>query len=195
LVGWTSHRQGADDEAQALAVLQDAVKTGPVLAGPAEMGLFRHQPEMTGPIGADHFVCVLEADDKLIRFHDPQDSPYATLPAGDFLAAPRADTIAYKAARFTMRSDFLRFRDVTTETALHAALPGAIAWLRGGDDLAVPLGRAAGMARRQPPVRHRDRGQRNRRRDAAAARPDLRRTRRRAGLLSYRRSQVDQPEE
>jgi hypothetical protein len=42
---------------------------------------------MTRPIGSDHFVCVLEADDELIRFHDPQGFPYATLPARDFLAA------------------------------------------------------------------------------------------------------------
>jgi hypothetical protein len=146
LLGWTCHRQGADEEDQALAMLQDAVKTGPVLVGPAEMGLFRHQPEMTGPIGADHFVCVLDADDKLIRFHDPQGFPYATLPAGDFLAAWRADTIPYKATPFTMRNDFLRVRDVTAEAAIHAALPGAVAWLRGRDDLAVPPGTVGGAA-------------------------------------------------
>jgi hypothetical protein len=32
-----------------------------------EIGLLRHQPEMTRPIGSDHFVCVLEADDKTGR--------------------------------------------------------------------------------------------------------------------------------
>jgi hypothetical protein len=146
LLGWTCHRQGAGDDEQALAMLQDAVKAGPVLVGPAEMGLFSHQPEMTGPIGADHFVCVLEADDKLIRFHDPQGFPYATLPAGDFLAAWRADTIRYKASPFTLRSDFRRVRDVSSEAALRAALPGAVAWLRGRDDLAVPPGTIGGAA-------------------------------------------------
>jgi hypothetical protein len=146
LLGWTCHRRGAVDDEQALAMLQDVVKAGPVLIGPAEMGLFRHQPEMTGPIGADHFVCVVEADDKLIRFHDLQGFPYATLPATDFLAAWRADTIPYKAAPFTLRSDFRRVRDVTSEAALHAALPGAVAWLRGRDDLAVPPGTIGGAA-------------------------------------------------
>jgi hypothetical protein len=52
-----------------------------------EIGLLRLQLEMTRPIGSDHFVRVLEADDGLIRFHDPQGFPYATLPARDFLAA------------------------------------------------------------------------------------------------------------
>ena len=111
-----------------------------------EIGLLRHQPEMTGPIGSDHFVCVLEADDQLIRFHDPQGFPYVTLPARDFLAAWRAETIPYKATPYTMRSDFRHIRDVTSETALHAALPGAVAWLRGRDDLAVPPGTIGGAA-------------------------------------------------
>jgi hypothetical protein len=146
LLGWTCRRQGADDDEQALGMLRDAVKAGPVLAGPVEMGLFRHQPEMPGPIGADHFVRVLAADDELIRFHDPQGFPYATLPAREFLAAWRADTIPYKSTSYTMRSDFRRVRDVTQEAALRAALPGAVAWLRGRDDIEVPPGTIGGAA-------------------------------------------------
>lgn len=146
LLGWTCRRQGADDDEQALAMLQDAVKSGPVLAGPVEMGLLRHQPGMTGPIEADHFVTVLEADDTLIRFHDPHGHPYATLPSPDFLVAWRADTIAYRTTPYTMRSDFQRIREVTAEAALRAALPGAVAWLRGRDDLAVAPGTLGGAA-------------------------------------------------
>ena len=146
LLGWACQRQGADDDEQALGMLQDAVKAGPVLAGPAEMGLLRHQPEMTGAIGADHFVCVLEADDRLVRFHDPQGFPYATLPTEHFLAAWRADTIPYRTTRYTMRSGFWRVSDVTPEAALRAALPGAVAWLRGREELPVPPGTTGGAA-------------------------------------------------
>lgn len=146
LLGWTCHRHGADDDRPALAMLHDAVQAGPVLAGPMEIGLLRHQPDMTGPIGSDHFVCVLEVDDELIRFHDPQGFPYATLPARDFLAAWRAETIPYQATPYTMRSDFRRIRDITCEAALRAALPGAVAWLRGRDDLRVPPGTVGGAA-------------------------------------------------
>jgi hypothetical protein len=146
LLGWTCQRQGADDEEQALAALQDAVKSGPVLVGPVEVGLLRHQPEMTGPIGSDHFVLVLDVDDALIRFHDPQGFPYATLPAPEFLAAWRADTIAYKATPYTMRSNFRRRREVSAADALRAALPGAVAWLRGRADRAVPPGTIGGGA-------------------------------------------------
>ncbi|MGW4643426.1 hypothetical protein ACWEN6_33255 [Sphaerisporangium sp. NPDC004334] len=150
LLGWTCRRLDADDDEQALAMLRDAVKAGPILAGPVEMGLLYHVPEMSGPIESDHFVTVLEADDKLIRFHDPHGHPYATLPTGDFLAAWRADTIAYRTTPYTMRSEFQRVREVTAEAALHTALPGAVAWLRGRDDLTVPpgtLGGAAGVNR------------------------------------------------
>ena len=146
LLGWTCNRQSADDEEQALAMLRDAVKAGPVLAGPVEVGLLRHLPGMTGPIESDHFVTVLEADDHLIQFHDPHGCPYATLPAQDFLAAWRADTIAYETTPYTMRSDFRQLRNVTTEAALRTALPRAAAWLRGRDDLPVPPGTIGGAA-------------------------------------------------
>ena len=68
------------------------------------------------------------------------------MPARDFLAAWRTETIPYKATPYTMRSDFRRIRDVTSEAALHAALPSAVAWLRGRDDLAVPPGTIGGAA-------------------------------------------------
>jgi hypothetical protein len=37
LLGWTCQRQGADDDEPALAMLCEAVKAGPVLAGPARL--------------------------------------------------------------------------------------------------------------------------------------------------------------
>ncbi|GAA1039892.1 hypothetical protein GCM10009557_59710 [Virgisporangium ochraceum] len=145
LLGWTCRRQGADDSGQALAMLEEAVTTGPVLAGPLEMGLLRHLPGMKGPIGSDHYVAVLEADGTRVLFHDPHGCPYATLPTRDFLAAWRADTITfYHAEPYTMRGNFQQVREVTTGAALRAALPGAVAWLRGRDDLAVPPGTIGG---------------------------------------------------
>lgn len=138
LRGWTCRRQGADDAEQALAMLQDAVTVGPVLAGPVEIGLLRHQPGMTGPIESDHFVTVLEIDDELVRFHDPHGFPYATLPIPDFLSAWRAETIAYRTTSHTMRSAFHRARQATVDAALRAALPGAVAWCPAAAPSAVP---------------------------------------------------------
>lgn len=146
LLGWTCRIQGAEEHGQALAMLRDATEAGPVLAGPVEMGLLRHQPGMAGPIGADHFVTVLNADDELVTFHDPQGHPYATLPTSDFITAWRADTIGYRRMAYTMRRDFVRVSDVAGEAAVRAAVPGAVAWLRGRDDVAVPPGTIGGAA-------------------------------------------------
>jgi hypothetical protein len=143
LLGWTCRWQGAPGDEPALAMLRSA---GTALAGPLEFGLLRHVPGMTGPIESDHFVVVLEIDGDLVRFHDPHGHPYATLPVPDFLAAWRAETIAYRRSSYAMRSDFRRVRDVTTAEALRAALPGAVRWLRGRDDLAVPPGTIGGGA-------------------------------------------------
>ncbi|MBO0868386.1 MAG: hypothetical protein J2P15_07455 [Micromonosporaceae bacterium] len=144
LLGWACHRQGAEDDEQALAMLHEAVKAGPVLAGPVEMGLLRQQPGMTEPVGADHFVAVLEVDATLVRFHDPNGHPYTTLPIKEFLAAWRAETITYRTTSYTMRSDFRRIREVGQDEALRAALPGAIAWLRGRGDVTTWPGTVAG---------------------------------------------------
>ncbi|TDC42836.1 hypothetical protein [Micromonospora sp. KC213] len=146
LLGWTCRRDGADDADQALAMLREAVEVGPVLAGPMEIGLLRHLPGMTGPIESDHFVVVLEVDEALVRFHDPHGCPYATLPIPDFLAAWRADTIDYRSTPYPMRTGFRRVREVTVEAALRAAVPGAVAWLRGRADVPVSAGTIGGAA-------------------------------------------------
>ncbi|MBV1849369.1 hypothetical protein KUA19_04430 [Catellatospora sp. NEAU-YM18] len=146
LLGWTCHREGADDGDTALARLREAVQDGPVLVGPVEIGWLRHQPGMTGPIESDHFVSVLAVHGDLVEFHDPQGHPYATLPVGDFLTAWRADTIGYRTRAYTMRSGFRQVREVSAETALRASLPAAAAWLRGRDDLPVPPGTVGGAA-------------------------------------------------
>lgn len=144
-LGWTCRTQAAPDDASALATLRNALRRGAVLAGPLEIGLLRHQPEMTGPIGADHFVQVLEVTGDLVRFHDPQGHPYATLPAPIFLAAWRADTIAYPHTPYTLRTGFRPVRRVTPDAALRALLPTALAWLRG-IDAPVPPGTLGGAA-------------------------------------------------
>jgi hypothetical protein len=154
LLGWACDRRGADDDGQAVALLREAVGTAPVLAGPMEFGLLRHWPGMTGPIGSDHFVAVLDVDDTadgtVVRFHDPNGAPYVTLPVAEFLASWRANTIAYRTTPYTMRSGFRRVREVGVEAALRASLKNAAAWLHGRDDLGMPpgtLGGAAGVER------------------------------------------------
>ena len=109
------------------------------------MGLLLNHPGFGQPIGADHFLLVLDVDDDRVRYHDPHGFPYATLPVSAFLAAWRADTIGYKSTRYTIRSDFRRVREVSDEAALRACLPQAAAWLSQRDDVEVPPGTIGGQ--------------------------------------------------
>lgn len=141
-IGWTSTvRRGGDagDAGDALARLTAAVRNGPVWAGPLEMGHLHHQPEMTGPIGADHFVVVLDVDDERVLVHDPHGYPYAEVPVGDFMAAWRAETVSY-GDPYTMRTGFTKVAEVTAADAVRAVIPAAIAWLGLREDADVPPG-------------------------------------------------------
>ncbi|MGK9170954.1 hypothetical protein KXR53_31950 [Inquilinus limosus] len=148
-LGWTSsvHRGGTAE--QALAALEAALADGPVWVGPVEMGHLRHQPEMTGPIGADHYVVVLGLEEGRVLMHDPQGHPYATLPHDDFLAAWQAETVDY-ATPFTFRTGFRQLRTVAEEEAIRASLPAAVRWLSmagGGHPPAGTLGNGAAAER------------------------------------------------
>ncbi len=144
-IGGTCRREGAEDDEEAIAKLRDAVKAGPVLVGPVEMGLLLNHPGFGQPIGADHFLLVLDVDDDRVRYHDPHGFPHATLPVQAFLTAWRADTIGYKSTRYTIRSDFQQVREVSEEAALRACLPQAAAWLSRRDDIEVPPGTIGGQ--------------------------------------------------
>jgi len=146
LLGWDCVRNGAEDDEEALGHLREALKNAPVMAGPMEFGLLLQNPDMTGPIESDHFVLVLAVEAELVRFHDPHGFAYATLPIPAFLAAWRADTIAYKTTKYTMRSAFRRARTVSAQEALRASLPAAAAWLGPRTDVEVPPGTLGGQA-------------------------------------------------
>jgi hypothetical protein len=138
-IGWTSTVSRGGDAGDALARLAAAAATGPVWAGPVEMGHLRHQPEMTGPIGADHFVVVLDVTDERVLVHDPQGYPYAEVPVADFLTAWRAETVSY-GAPYTMRTDFAAVADVTDADAIRSVIPAAVEWLSMSTDGQLPPG-------------------------------------------------------
>ena len=101
---------------------RQAAAEGPVWVGPVEMGHLRHQPEMTGPIGADHYVVVLDVDDERVLVHDPHGYPYASVPIADFMTAWRAETVTY-GEPFTMRTDFEKVADVSDVDAIRSIIP------------------------------------------------------------------------
>lgn len=141
-IGWTSTATSGGDADAAWERLATAAGHGPVWVGPLEMGYLRHQPEMTGPIGADHYVVVLDVDDRRVLVHDPHGYPYAEVPVADFMAAWRADTVDY-GDPYTMRTGFEKVADVTDEDAIRSVVPAAIGYLTANPDPAMPPGSSA----------------------------------------------------
>ncbi|MEU8006964.1 hypothetical protein AB0B66_37875 [Catellatospora sp. NPDC049111] len=138
-IGWTSTVSKGGDAETALARLAAAVRQGPVWVGPVEMGHLRHQPEMNGPIGADHYVVALDVDDERVLVHDPHGYPYAEVPVGDFMTAWRAETISY-GDPYTMRTGFAKVADVKDADAIRSIIPAAIDWLSMCDEVQMPPG-------------------------------------------------------
>ncbi len=127
-LGWTSTVAKGGGADEALARLKASLSDGPVWIGPLEMGHLRHQPGMTGPIGADHYVVVLDVNDERVLMHDPQGYPYASLPLSDFMTAWRGETLSY-GEPYTMRTGFARLAEVSEADAIRATIPAAIRWL------------------------------------------------------------------
>ncbi|MEU2874900.1 hypothetical protein [Streptomyces sp. NPDC007070] len=143
LLGYACERSDGDDATEALDRLRAAAARGSVLVGPMDMGLLLYQPDSGSATGADHYVTVLAVDGDTVVFHDPHGHPYATLPAAEFLQAWRAEEITYIERPFALRMSFVRRREVTTDAALRASLPDALAWLGVRDDREVPPGSLA----------------------------------------------------
>lgn len=143
-LGWTCVHESGGDDAEALARLVTALKDGPVMAGPLEMGLLSHQPGSGRAIGADHFVIVLEATEEYVRMHDPQGYPFAVMPTQAFMSAWCADQVNYAEAPFEMRHGFSRTQEIQAADALDASIPAAKGWSIGRDDLPVPPGTIGG---------------------------------------------------
>jgi hypothetical protein len=137
--GWTSTVTKGGDADEALDRLTKAATNGPVWVGPIEMGHLHHQPEMTGPIGADHYVVVLDVNDQRVLIHDPHGYPYAEVPIDDFMTAWRAETISY-GDPYTMRTEFVKVADITDADAIRSTIPSAIRWLSMSGQLDMPPG-------------------------------------------------------
>jgi hypothetical protein len=133
LLGWTCEQSSGGSAAEAIERLQAASAGGPVLVGPVEFGLLLHHPGSGTAIGSDHFVVVTAVERDTVRFHDPHGHPHATMPASDFAAAWRAETIGYHPEPYTMRASFRAVSHVDLPTALRRSLPAAVRWLTTGE--------------------------------------------------------------
>jgi len=79
------------DDAAALASLEKALKSGPVVAGMLDMGYLSYIPEHQQLHGTDHAIVVLALQPDTVIVHDPAGYPATPLPLDDFLAAWQRD--------------------------------------------------------------------------------------------------------
>ncbi|MGH3158039.1 MAG: hypothetical protein ACRDNF_15885 [Streptosporangiaceae bacterium] len=133
LLGWTCEHSSGGSAPQAIERLRDASAAGPVLVGPLELGLMLHRPGSGRPIESDHYVVVTGVEHDVVRFHDPDGYPHATLPVSDFVIAWNAETIAYNIEPYNMRAGFRAVRRVALPAAVRRSLPAAVRWLTGGE--------------------------------------------------------------
>ena len=105
-LGWTCELWQGDDAGEAKAELDKALRYGPVLLGPIDMGFLSYDPNHEGKRGADHFIVVLKVEDDITQLHDPQFYPYVTLPIDELIQAWCADHIGYIDKNYTMRYRF-----------------------------------------------------------------------------------------
>lgn len=140
LLGWACDRETFTSEDAAFSRLEELSARGSVYVGPLELGLLAHQPGADRPLGADHFVTVLEAGPEGVVMHDPQGHPYAWLPREVFLAAWGSETLGYGVGRFPLRSDFRRCHPRTADHALRELLPLARDWATGREASELPSG-------------------------------------------------------
>ena len=91
------------------------LQSGPVVAGPLDMGLLTYNPNFHGLGGVDHFVCVLGLDGGRVHLHDPAGFPYMSIDFDDFAKAWEARAISYRRGSFSMWGAFTRVREPTQE--------------------------------------------------------------------------------
>lgn len=156
-IGWTCHLWRGDGADSAEAKLREALREGPVLVGPLDMGFLPYDPGRTQKRGGDHFLVTLELNDELLRVHDPQLYPFAVLPVADLVRAWNAKDLGYAEHAYSLRSGFEATREVAREQLLDTTLrnarelsqvypTGPVAF--GGPEAFVQV---AGLLRSHPP--------------------------------------------
>ncbi|MBV6450432.1 MAG: hypothetical protein MHPDNHAH_01156 [Anaerolineales bacterium] len=124
-LGWTCELWRSDDADAADAKLREALRQGPVLLGPLDMGFLPYDPNRQHKRGGDHFVVALKLDGEVVQVHDPQLYPFAILPLDDLIRALYAMDLGYAKQAYTLRFNFQPQRRDTREKMLDAALQNA----------------------------------------------------------------------
>ncbi len=91
-----------------LAELKSAIRKGPVVVGPVEMGCLVYNPNYRFLAGADHYITVIEDKGDFLRVHDPKGYPFALLDVKNFMDAWKAEAIGYRKGSYSMWTNIER---------------------------------------------------------------------------------------
>lgn len=94
LLGFTFiTRESTHDDEPPFEELRAALKKGPVVLGPLDMGYLRYNPNWKYLFGSDHYVLAYEMDEREIHLHDPAGFPYVSLSLEHMADAWKAEGI------------------------------------------------------------------------------------------------------
>ncbi len=120
--GWTCELWQGDSAEDAKIELNKAIKRGPVLLGPLDMGFLSYDPNHENKKGGDHYLVVLDITGDMAELHDPQFYPYVTLPIEELMQAWNASAIGYTDMAYTLRFDFCRQEAVSRQEMVSKTL-------------------------------------------------------------------------
>jgi hypothetical protein len=121
-MGWTCELWQGDGADEAEAALRHALRYGPVLLGPLDMGFLSYDPRHRHKRGGDHFVVVLSVEGDMVELHDPQLYPYAVLTMPELMEAWHARHLGYVKSSYTLRYGFHQQAEVSRQRLLERTL-------------------------------------------------------------------------
>jgi hypothetical protein len=141
-LGWTAELWQGDDSEAALNALKEALKTGPVLIGPLDMGFLPYDPNHRSKRGGDHFIVALKMAGDFVQVHDPQLYPFVKLPVSDLLRAWYAKDLGYPTHAYTLRYEFREQHSLSHDEMLWATLHSAQELIHATSTIPVMYGGA-----------------------------------------------------
>lgn len=125
ILGWTCELWRSNEADAANTKLQEALRSGPVLLGPLDMGFLPYDPDHRNKRGSDHFIVALKLQGEMVQVHDPQLYPFVILPLADLMRALYAKELGYAEHAYTLRFNFQPKRRDARHTILDATLHNA----------------------------------------------------------------------
>ena len=154
VLGWECELWCSDEADAARDKLREALKLGPVLLGPLDMGFLSYDPNHQYKRGGDHYIVALKIQDGMVQVHDPQLYPFVVLPLADIIRALYARDLGYAKHAYTLRFNFQAKQNNTRSTMLDATLNNARELIRAHPTGPVVYGGPAAFKMAADILRH-----------------------------------------